>query len=83
MEQPGQPCDPTPVTGIAELSVGSKSVARTTIAVDGSYRLEVPTGKYTLAIIVDGIFPSCQPIDVVVADDDEVRADVLCDTGIR
>jgi len=58
-------------------------IASTRSRSDGTYRLDVPAGTYTLVVVPDGVFPRCTPRPVHVIAGDAVQANVTCETGIR
>ena len=81
----GTPCDrPLAATLIATDSRGIE-VARTTSAADGSYRLGLLPGSYTLIPQTDGPgpFPAVQAVQLTVPADGYARVDISYDTGIR
>jgi hypothetical protein len=53
------------------------------IHADGTYRLRLPPGIYTLSVQTGTVLPRCPPATVSVPAETTIRADVSCDTGIR
>jgi hypothetical protein len=53
------------------------------INADGTYRLGLPPGTYTLSVQTGKPLPRCPPTRVSVPAGITTRADVSCDTGIR
>jgi hypothetical protein len=84
VEQPGQDCAPTPVSGRVDLVRDGVTLASATIAADGTFSLDAPAGEATLVVNAgDGPFPSCPETRVKVITDEVVVVDIACDTGIR
>ncbi len=83
VEQFNRPCPPRPVVTNVEARVGTRVVVSTRSAADGSYRLEVPAGTYTVATSPQSMLPRCPPRDVHVGRGATVDLDIDCDTGIR
>ena len=84
VERPGQPNTAPVATGqvVARAADGAVA-ARTSIATGGSYRLELPPGRYTLIAEGTGSM-RCTPVDAdVSASDRPIKIDLTCDTGIR
>jgi hypothetical protein len=50
---------------------------------DGSYRLTLPSGTYTLDAVSTGTFPTCPSRTATVSAPATTTADISCDTGIR
>jgi hypothetical protein len=83
VERVGHPCPPHLVLAKVEVRTGRAVVASTHSGSDGTYRLEVAAGTYTLVVVPNGVFPRCAPRTVSVAAGGTVRANIICDTGIR
>jgi hypothetical protein len=83
VERVGYPCPPRPVLATIRASVGSRVVASTRSAPDGSYRLELPMGTSTITAAPGSAFPRCNPRQVNVVSGDAIEVDISCDTGIR
>ena len=83
VERVGHPCPPRPIVAHVEVRTGRTVVAATQSRSDGTYRLEVVAGTYTLVVVPNGVFPRCTPRTVSVTANDTVRANIMCDTGIR
>ena len=83
VERVGHPCPPTPVVADVQARAGARVVASTRSAADGSYRLEVPAGAYTVVAVTGSMFPRCNPVSVVVSVGHTTHTDITCDTGIR
>jgi hypothetical protein len=83
VERVGQPCPPRPVLAAIQATEGSRVVASTRSATDGSYRLELPIGSYTISAATSTTFPRCIPRQVNVTGATDTEIDLMCDTGIR
>jgi hypothetical protein len=83
IERAGQRCPSRPVLAMIQATEGTRVVASTRSATDGSYRFAVPIGSFTIAAVTPMPFPRCRPQDVVVAVGTDVEVDLTCDTGIR
>ena len=80
--QEGVPCD-GPAAGLTLVfSRNGTAVARTTTRQDGSYRLALRPGSYTVRAVPRGLVPP-EPGVVTVAADRFRRIDFFVDTGIR
>jgi hypothetical protein len=83
VERVGVPCPPRPVIATIEANIGTHVAARTRSAADGTYRLELPSGMYTMYAATALAFPRCNPKRVRVVAPASVDVDISCDTGIR
>jgi len=83
VEQVGHPCSPRLVVADVQARAGTRVVASTRSGVDGSYRLAVPAGTYTVVAVTGSMFPRCAPVSVVVSVGHTTHTDITCDTGIR
>jgi hypothetical protein len=83
VERVASPCPPRPVVSIVEATVGTRVVASTRSATDGSYRLDVPSGSYVITARPAGMFPRCSPRPARAAAARIAVVDIACDTGIR
>ena len=80
--QEGVPCD-GPAAGLTLIfSRDGAAAARTTTRQDGSYRLALQPGRYTVRAMPRGLVPP-EPGIVTVAADRFRRIDFFVDTGIR
>ena len=78
----GVPCD-GPAAGLALVfSRNGVAVGRTTTRQDGSYRLALRPGRYTVRAVPRGLVPP-EPRMVTVVADRFRRVDFFVDTGIR
>jgi hypothetical protein len=64
-------------------TTATRVVASTQSGPDGSYRLDVPAGSYTITAIAASAFPRCSPQFVHIAAGRTVVVAISCDTGIR
>jgi hypothetical protein len=83
VERVGKPCPPRPVVATIQASARDRVVASTPSAADGSYRLELPTGAYTISAVTSTPFPRCSPREVNIIAAKTIEVDLSCDTGIR
>src|SRR5262249_27004209 len=83
VEGVGYPCPPRPVVATVRATVGSRAVASTRSARDGSYRLELAIGTYIMTASADSAFPRCNPKQVNVVSNVTLEVEIFCDTGIR
>lgn len=83
---PGAVCPPKPVSKtIAVLDANGGEVTRFTSAHDGSFRISIAPGRYTLAEVVGtaGTPPSLKPVTVTIPPGQFVHVALMFDTGIR
>lgn len=78
----GVPCDGPAARLTLVFSRNGTAVARTTTRQDGSYRLALRPGRYTVRAVPRGLVPP-EPGVVTVAADRFRRIDFFVDTGIR
>jgi hypothetical protein len=83
VERVGHLCPPRPVVPEVQARVGARVVASARSGADGSYRLELPSGSYTLVAVTLHLLPRCAPVTVTVISGQTTSADIACDTGIR
>ena len=83
---PEEPCLPRPVDAEISAQDGEGAIVATTRTdAEGDYTLSLQPGDYTLVADTGAALPFCDPVtvSVPVAVDRSVRADIICDTGIR
>jgi hypothetical protein len=83
VERADHPCPLRLVIAKIEAAVGTRVVASTRSEADGSYRLELPIGSYTLTAVTGTAFPRCMPSQVDIVTVAPTDVDISCDTGIR
>jgi hypothetical protein len=83
VERPGQPCPPRGVVVRIRARAGGRTVASTRSASDGSYRLRLAAGSYTLVAAGSGLLPRCPTEQVVVSARRTTKRDIVCDSGLR
>jgi hypothetical protein len=83
VERVGHPCPARDVVATVRAAVGTRVVASTTSKADGTYRLKLPTGMYTISAATVAAFPRCNPKPVKVVAPAPIEASIVCDTGIR
>jgi hypothetical protein len=83
VERIGSPCPPGAWTGTVRATSSDGSVDETTTGSDGSFRLALAPGTYTIAPVVpDGGPPTAHPATVTVGTTMQ-RLDLQLDSGIR
>ena len=83
VERVGHPCPPRPVVAEVQARAGARVVASARSSADGTYRLELPSGSYTLVAATPNLLPRCTTLTVTVVPGQMTSADITCDTGIR
>ena len=83
VERVGHPCPPRPVSAEVQATVAGRIVASTHSGADGTYRLELPGGIYTIVAVTQNAFPRCAPRTVTVTTACTTFGDITCDTRIR
>lgn len=83
VERPDTPCPPRPVVAEVQARQVRRVVASGRSGRDGSYRLRLPAGTYTLVVVTPSPFPRCTPRTVTVIAGRVTDGDLGCDTGIR
>jgi hypothetical protein len=83
VEQVGSPCPPGTWSGMVRATASDGSVHETATASDGSYRLALAPGTYTVAPVVEGGGPpTAKPATVTVGATMQ-QLDLQLDSGIR
>jgi hypothetical protein len=83
VEIQGSPCPPAVWTGTVRATAPDGAVHETTTGADGSYRLALQPGTYTVTPVVPGGGPpAAKPVTVVVGDSMQT-VDLQVDSGIR
>jgi hypothetical protein len=83
VEQAGSPCPPGTWTGTVRATSSDGSVHDTATGADGSYRLALAPGTYTVAPVVEGaVPPTARPATVTVGTTMQ-QLDLELDSGIR
>ena len=62
---------------------GGQVVKRATADDTGAFWMDAPTGRFDVAVDVEGQLPSCTPAPVSVAARQTVHVEIDCDSGIR
>src|SRR5262249_49502625 len=83
VERADHPCPPRPGLATIEAAVGTRVVVSTRSEADGTYRLELPIGSYTLTADTGSSFPRCVPTQLNVVAVAPTTVDISCDSGIR
>jgi hypothetical protein len=72
-----------PLHTTIQATEGTRVVASTRTATDGSYRLSAPAGSVTIRVDTAAAFPRCGSQHVVIAVATDAEVNLTCDTGIR
>jgi hypothetical protein len=83
VERVGHACPPRPVVGDVQARADARVVASARSGAYGTYRLELPSGSYTLDAVTQNLLPRCTALTVTVTSGQTTSADITCDTGIR
>ncbi len=83
VEQAGHPCPTRPVSGAVSARRTDGTTLTGTISKDGTYRVAVPVGTYTVNVQTGSPLPRCSPVQVAVSAGATIQANIFCDTGIR
>ena len=84
VERIDSPCPPRPVAAeIDAVDAGGRPAGSTRSGADGTYRLGLGPGSYTLTVATGSAFPRCPSTAVVVPAAGVATANIACDTGIR
>ena len=83
VEREGSPCPPGVWTGTVRATSSDGAAHESATGSDGSYRLALEPGTYTVTAVVEGAGPpSAKPVTVTVGSTMQ-RLDLQVDTGIR
>jgi len=83
VEIQGSPCPPAVWTGTVRATASDGSTHDTTTGADGSYRLALQPGTYTVTPVVPGGGPpTAKPVTIQVGDSMQTL-DLVVDSGIR
>jgi len=83
VEIQGSACPPAVWTGTVRATASDGAAHETTTGADGSYRLALQPGTYTVTpVVAGGGPPTAKPITVVVTDSMQT-VDLQVDSGIR
>jgi hypothetical protein len=58
-------------------------VKRVTADEKGVFWMDAPTGRFEVAVDVEGPLPSCTPVQVAISAGATVHVEIDCDSGIR
>jgi hypothetical protein len=72
-----------PVVAEVQARVAGRVVGSSRSGADGTYRLELVSGTYTIVAITPNMLPRCASRTVTVAAAHTTVAAITCDTGIR
>ncbi|MFM9864850.1 MAG: carboxypeptidase-like regulatory domain-containing protein [Micropepsaceae bacterium] len=82
--QVGVPCDGVYKGATVVLRTpGGQVVKRATADDKGAFWMDAPTGRFDVAVDVEGMLPSCTPVPVLVEAGKTARVEIECDSGIR
>jgi hypothetical protein len=83
VQREGSPCPPGTWTGTVRATSSDGATHESTTGSDGSYRLALEPGTYTVTAVVEGAGPPfAEPVTVTVGSTMQ-RLDLQVDTGIR
>jgi len=83
VERGGDPCPERPVVAEVQARAAGRVVASSRSRADGTYRLELAGGTYTVVATTPNELPRCADRIVAVTEAHTTIADISCDTGIR
>jgi hypothetical protein len=83
VERIDHPCPARPVVADVQARAAGRVVASTRSHADGTYRLELAGGTYTVVAVTQSMLPRCVAQTVTVTPNQTTRAAISCDTGIR
>ena len=83
VERIGHPCLPRAVVVDVQARAAGRVVGSTRSHADGTYRLELAGGTYTVVVATHNMLPRCEARTVTVAANRTTHAAISCDTGIR
>jgi hypothetical protein len=82
--QEGVPCDGGYQGAKVVLRTpNGQPIQRATADNKGEFRMDVPAGRFEVAIDVEGPMPTCAPAQALVKARETVRVEIDCDSGIR
>jgi hypothetical protein len=83
VERVGHACLPMPVVADVQARAAGRVVASGRSRADGTYRLDLPGGTYTVVAVTPNLLPRCPARTVTVTAARTISGDIACDTGIR
>ena len=83
VERVGVSCPARPIVIEVEAHAAGKVVASRHSGSDGTYRVRLPAGIYTLRTVSPNRYPRCTPRTVTVIAQRTTSGDLTCDTGLR
>ena len=83
VQRVGVPCPSRPIVAEVQARAAGTVVASTRSGRDGTYRLRLPAGTYTLSAVIPHLFPRCTPRNVTLTAARTTGGNLMCDTGIR
>ena len=83
VERVGHACLPMPVVADVQARAAGRVVASGRSHADGTYRLDLPGGTYTVVAVTPNLLPRCPAHTVTVTAARTISGDIACDTGIR
>ena len=83
-QRPGQNCE-APLAGatLQLRTVAGKLVRHVTASEDGTFEIAAPPGRYVLRVMVDGLYPRCEPAPVRIVKGRRTQVKLECDSGMR
>ena len=83
VQRVGVSCPARPIVIEVQARAAGKVVASTHSGRDGTYRIRLPAGIYTLRAVTPNRYPRCTPRTVTVTTARTTSRDLACDTGLR
>jgi len=84
VEIAGSPCPPKPIAiRVVVRDQAGHDVATFSTATDGTFRVSLPPGRYTLSTSEEAVLPFLKPTEVTVVEGSYVHLQLDADTGIR
>jgi hypothetical protein len=83
VERIGHPCPPRAVVAEVQARAAGRVVASSRSRTNGTYRLELRGGTYTVVAVTHNDFPRCVGRTATVTAEHTTNVDITCDTGIR
>lgn len=63
--------------------LNAKVVGGTTASAEGLFQIQAGPGEYELHIVVEGMYPRCEPVPVIIGKLRTTEVNIECDSGMR